>query len=99
MDFVHDIIETNSIVIFSKKHCYKCDVLKQFLTSETIDFYNCIVDDMDCEDKIFEVIDTLKTLTNFKQYPVCFIEKEYIHSLDEIKKRCYINKEVDIDNI
>ena len=99
MDFVNDIIQNHSIVVFSKNHCYKCNILKQFLYSENIDFYNCVIDDFDDEDKIFDIVDTLKSLTNFSQYPVCYIDKEYIQSLDKIKKKCSLKKEVDIDSI
>jgi glutaredoxin len=98
MDFVNDIIQNNSIVVFSKNHCYKCDILKNILKFENIQFYNCIVDELD-EEQTFDIIDTLKTLTNFTQYPVCFINKEYISSIDEIKKICTMTKDVDINDI
>ena len=99
MDFVNDIIQNNSTVVFSKNHCYKCDILKKFFISENIQFYNCVVDKIDDDEKTFEIIDTLKTLTDFTQYPVCFINKEYISSIDEIKKVCTMTKEVDINSI
>ena len=98
MDFVNDIIQNNSIVVFSKNHCDKCDILKNILKFENIQFYNCIVDELD-EEQTFDIIDTLKTLTNFTQYPVCFINKEYISSIDEIKKICTMTKDVDINDI
>lgn len=99
MDFVNDVIQNNSIVVFSKNNCYKCDKLKDFLKSESLYFYNCVIDELDDEDQTFAVIDTLKSLTKFSMYPVCFIEKQYISSIEEIKKQCTINKEVDIDSI
>lgn len=99
MDFVNDIIQNNSIVVFSKNNCYKCDILKNFFISENIQFYNCVVDKIDDNEKTFEIIDTLKDLTNFTQYPVCFIKEEYISSLDEIKNLCTMTKDVDINDI
>lgn len=99
MDFVNSVIQKNSIVVFSKKHCYKCDELKKFLKLENLYFYNCVIDDMEDDEDVFDIIDTLKSLTNFSQYPVCFIDKEYISSFREIQKICALNKGVDIDSI
>ena len=99
MDFVNSIIQNNSIVVFSKKHCYKCDQLKEFLKLENVYFYNYVIDEMEDDEQIFDIIDTLKSLTNFSQYPVCFIDKEYISSFSEIKMKCVISKGVDIDSI
>ena len=99
MDFVNNIIQNTSIVVFSKKHCYKCDQLKEFLILENLYFYNCTIDEFEDDEHIFDIIDTLKSLTKFSQFPVCFIDKEYISSFSEFKKKCAINKGVDIDSI